>query len=166
MKLRCLLLATLSICIATGTKAQTARLYDSGSGLPNTQINDLFQDSSGLLWVATNNGLYRFDGINFMDFHHDESNPNSIGSDLVMKVYEDSKGVIWICWFFMFVWTFLSSLTFSFHPEGAKVRSIPFVVGVVWASLSSMSLVHVAFPNMPTGHVPSELEISVSILCV
>ncbi len=96
MKLRCLLLATLSICIATGTKAQTARLYDSGSGLPNTQINDLFQDSSGLLWVATNNGLYRFDGINFMDFHHDESNPNSIGSDLVMKVYEDSKGVIWI----------------------------------------------------------------------
>jgi len=96
MKLRCLLIATLFFCIAAGTKAQTARLYDSGSGLPNTQINDLFQDSSGLLWIATNNGLYRFDGINFMDFHHDESNPNSIGSDLVMKVYEDSKGVIWI----------------------------------------------------------------------
>ena len=47
MKLRCLLIATLFFCIATGTKAQTARLYDSGSGLPNTQINDLFQDSSG-----------------------------------------------------------------------------------------------------------------------
>ena len=70
-----------------------------------------------------------------------------------------SKGVIRICWFFMSVWTFLSSLTFSFHPEGAKVWSIPFVVGVVWASLSSMSLVDVAFPNMPTGRVPSELEI-------
>ena len=96
MKLRCLLIATISFCIAIGTNAQTARLYDSGSGLPNTQINDLFQDSSGLLWVATNNGLYRFDGINFMEFHHEESNPNSIGSDLVMKVYEDSKGVIWI----------------------------------------------------------------------
>ena len=96
MKLRCLLLATIAFSISVGTKAQTARLYDSGSGLPNTQINDLFQDSSGLLWVATNNGLYRFDGINFMEFHHEESNPNSIGSDLVMKVYEDSKGVIWI----------------------------------------------------------------------
>lgn len=27
------------------------------------------------------------------------------------------------------VWTLLSSLTFSFHPEGANVRSVPFVVG-------------------------------------
>ena len=98
MRLRCLLLTIIAFafCAPVVTDAQTARLYDSGSGLPNTQINDLFQDSSGLLWVATNNGLYRFDGINFMDFHHDESNPNSIGSDLVLKVYEDSKGVIWI----------------------------------------------------------------------
>lgn len=30
---------------------------------------------------------------------------------------------------------------------------------MVRASLSSMSLVDVAFPNMPTGRVPSELEI-------
>ena len=98
MRLRWPLLATIALtfCISIGTKAQTARLYDSGSGLPSTQINDLFQDSSGLLWVATTNGLYRFDGINFMGFHHDEENPNSVGSDLVLKVYEDSKGVIWI----------------------------------------------------------------------
>ena len=76
--------------------AQTARLYDSGSGLPNTQINDLCQDSSGFLWVATSNGLYRFDGINFLEFHHESGKENSLGSDLVAKVFEDSRGVIWV----------------------------------------------------------------------
>lgn len=83
-------------CIQTETFAQSARLYDSGSGLPSTQINDLLQDSNGLMWVATNNGLYRFDGINFVEFHHDQDKENSINSDLVASVFEDSKGVIWV----------------------------------------------------------------------
>ena len=84
------------LSITTVLQAQTARLYDSGSGLPSTQINDLFQGSNGMLWVATNNGLYRFDGLNFIGFHHDKEKPNSIGSDLVLKVIEDSRGVTWV----------------------------------------------------------------------
>ena len=82
--------------IATVTKAQTARLYDSGSGLPSTQINDLFQGGNGMLWIATNNGLYRFDGLNFIEFHHDKEKANSLGSDLVLKVMEDSRGITWV----------------------------------------------------------------------
>jgi len=89
------ILATI-ICAQVNVSAQTARLFDSGSGLPNTQINDIFQDSSGLLWVATNNGLYRFDGMNFVGFHHEADNDRSLDSDLVLKVLEDSKGVFWV----------------------------------------------------------------------
>lgn len=85
-----------SICTPVTAHAQTARLYDSGSGLPNTQINDLFQDSNGLVWVATNNGLYRFDGINFVELRHENGKDGSLGSDLVLKVFEDSKGIMWI----------------------------------------------------------------------
>lgn len=82
--------------MTTVLHAQTARRYDSGSGLPSTQINDLFQGSNGMLWVATNNGLYRFDGLNFIEFRHDKEKPNSLGSDLVLKVIEDSRGVTWV----------------------------------------------------------------------
>ena len=84
------------ISITTSLHAQTARLYDSGSGLPSTQINDLFQGGNGMLWIATNNGLYRFDGLNFISFHHDKEKENSLGSDLVLKVMEDSHGVTWV----------------------------------------------------------------------
>ena len=82
--------------LSTVVHAQTARLYDSGSGLPSTQINEVFQGSNGMLWIATDNGLYRFDGLNFLEFHHDKDKAESLGSDLVLKVMEDSKGVTWV----------------------------------------------------------------------
>ncbi len=91
-----IIVTSLLISIPTITQAQTARIYDSGNGLPSTQINDLFQGGNGMMWVATNNGLYRFDGLNFLGFHHDKDRPNSLGSDLVLKVLEDSRGVTWV----------------------------------------------------------------------
>ena len=98
MKLKCHFPVILAFvfCFSTVTKAQTARLYDSGNGLPSTQINEVFQGGNGMLWIATNNGLYRFDGINFLEFHHRNDDPASLGSDLVMKVMEDSRGVTWV----------------------------------------------------------------------
>ena len=84
------------ISLSTVVHAQTARLYDSGSGLPSTQINEVFQGGNGMLWIATNNGLYRFDGLNFLEFHHDKDRAGSLGSDLVLKVMEDSRGVTWV----------------------------------------------------------------------
>ena len=98
MKLRChfLFAAIILFCISSSIYAQTARLYDSGSGLPSTQINDVFQDVDGLLWVATNNGLYRFDGMNFMGFHHESGKENTLSSDLVASIFQDSKGIFWV----------------------------------------------------------------------
>ena len=84
------------ISFSAVTHAQTARLYDSGSGLPSTQINDVYQGGNGMLWIATNSGLYRFDGMNFLEFHHDKDRDGSLASDLVLKVLEDSRGVTWI----------------------------------------------------------------------
>ena len=57
------------------------------------------------------------------------------------------------------VWILLSSFTFSFYPEGANVGSIPLVVGCGPGQLEQHVTDDVAFPNMPTGRVPSELEI-------
>ena len=98
MKLRRLYLSlfVFVFCIFTDAEAQTARLYDSGSGLPSTQINDVFQGGNGMLWVATNNGLYRFDGLNFLGFQHEKDKAGSLGSSLVLKVLEDSNGVTWV----------------------------------------------------------------------
>jgi len=39
--------------------------WRTGDGLPDNAINDMLQDSSGYIWLATLEGLVRFDGVSF-----------------------------------------------------------------------------------------------------
>ena len=92
-----LIIAALLIIVAAGrTSAQMARLYTSGTGLPNSQIYNIYQDKKGFIWICTENGMARFDGMDFTTFHFDRNNPNSIASDFVLDVYEDSYGTFWV----------------------------------------------------------------------
>lgn len=94
--IRLILTALLMFFWAGETSAQMARLYTSGSGLPNSQIYDIYQDSRGFIWIATENGLARFDGMDFNTFRFDRTNPNSIASDFVVTIIEDSVGTYWV----------------------------------------------------------------------
>lgn len=39
--------------------------WETDEGLPDNQVNQVLQDRDGFLWLATNGGLVRFDGITF-----------------------------------------------------------------------------------------------------
>ncbi len=57
----------------------------AGTELENCKTNSIFQDKSGLMWFATDKGLFRYDGANFkkVDLYHelpDVSNDNDIRS--------------------------------------------------------------------------------------
>jgi len=73
-----------------------ARLYTTENGLPNSQINDIYQDSRGFIWISTENGLARFDGIDFMTFRFTRGKEDALASDLVLTVFEDSRKVMWV----------------------------------------------------------------------
>ena len=88
------LLATAAV--QTAATAQTARIYDASNGLPNTQITSISQDSGGFIWICSHSGIARFDGISFTSFIHDSNDPNSIASDLVLAMFEDSNGTRWV----------------------------------------------------------------------
>ncbi len=66
--------------------------YDIKDGLAGSTVYDLCQDNDGFLWLATNNGLSRFDGTNFKNFTVDDGLPDNE----VLKVLADSEGRIWI----------------------------------------------------------------------
>lgn len=89
-----ILLAALSCIIPA--RAQMARMYTSGSGLPNSQIHSIYQDSKGFIWISTENGLARFDGMDFSTFHFNRNSSNSIASDFVLKITEDKHGTYWV----------------------------------------------------------------------
>lgn len=70
--------------------------FDTQSGLSNNIVYDVFQDSKGFIWIATENGLNKFDGYEFERFHHIPSDSTSISSNLVRTIVEDEAGNLWI----------------------------------------------------------------------
>jgi len=62
-------------------------------GLPSARINDLVQTRDGYIWLATYNGLVRFDGVRFEKFY--ETDAFGPASRLISCLLEDSKGLLW-----------------------------------------------------------------------
>ncbi|WP_373799603.1 ligand-binding sensor domain-containing protein, partial [Bacteroides heparinolyticus] len=73
------------------SKAQTGKFYSTENGLSSSLINQLFQDSKGFIWVATEYGLNRFDGLNFFTYRHVPDDAASLTSDYVRTIFEDSR---------------------------------------------------------------------------
>jgi len=65
-------------------------------GLPENTILDIEQDSVGYLWLATENGLSRYDGSNFNNYYFSHEDPFSIPSNFLFDIHVDAHGGIWI----------------------------------------------------------------------
>jgi ligand-binding sensor domain-containing protein len=59
-------------------------------------VNNVVQDDKGFIWLATIDGLQRYDGNKFITFKSKSSNPSSIPGDRVSKVFKDEKGNLWV----------------------------------------------------------------------
>ncbi|MBK5721332.1 response regulator [Dysgonomonas sp. Marseille-P4677] len=63
-----------------------------------TSVFDIMQDRSGFLWVATHNSgvfRYEFKGGQWKHYIHEDENLNSINSNSVITLFEESNGRIW-----------------------------------------------------------------------
>ena len=65
-------------------------------GLSQVSTNDLIRDHNGIVWIATQDGLNRFDGSEFINYKYSESDSTSISGNLINKLHEDQQGQIWI----------------------------------------------------------------------
>ncbi|HTH53188.1 MAG TPA: diguanylate cyclase [Edaphobacter sp.] len=66
--------------------------YGQDEGLRNLDVFDLIEDNTGLLWLATENGLFRYDGAQFHRF----GTQDGIGESLVLSLHKDVLGRIWV----------------------------------------------------------------------
>lgn len=62
-------------------------------GLPNDEIHAILQTRDGYLWLATDDGLVRFDGVKFDIFNKNET--VSIPDNRVTCLYETFGGTLW-----------------------------------------------------------------------
>jgi ligand-binding sensor domain-containing protein/serine phosphatase RsbU (regulator of sigma subunit) len=65
-------------------------------GLSGNNVLSVCQDQYGFLWIATNDGLNRFDGYNFKVFKHEPGDTTSLPSNELNMVYVDREGILWV----------------------------------------------------------------------
>ncbi len=64
-------------------------------GLSQGMIFDILQTRDGFLWIATKQGLNRYDGYNFKCYTHNPFDPYSLAENTVTALFEDSRGWLW-----------------------------------------------------------------------
>jgi diguanylate cyclase (GGDEF)-like protein len=72
--------------------AYTFRSYGPEQGLRNQAVTGLAQDRDGFLFVATEDGLFRYDGSRFARFGNAEGLP----SDSITALYREPGGRLWV----------------------------------------------------------------------
>ena len=65
-------------------------------GLPQSSVSDIIQDKDGYIWLATEDGLVRYDGYEFKSYQHQSGDSTSIRTSFVNYIAEDKEGYIWV----------------------------------------------------------------------
>ncbi|MFD1143465.1 ATP-binding protein [Larkinella insperata] len=65
-------------------------------GLPQAFVTSIVQDQQGFIWVATRDGLSRFDGHQFKTFQPSTDGRPSLSYTSITKLQVDDQGQIWI----------------------------------------------------------------------
>ncbi|HAW08881.1 MAG TPA: hypothetical protein DCW42_06910 [Bacteroidetes bacterium] len=68
------------------------RSYQVEDGLAHNSVWAVMQDSRGFMWFGTNDGLNRFDGVNFKTYRKQQNDPYSLGNNFIHCLIEDSYG--------------------------------------------------------------------------
>jgi len=67
----------------------------SSDGLPQNTARALLQDSTGFIWIGTEDGLVRFDGYEMHSFRKQHGNRATLSDNYVSALAEDFQGRIW-----------------------------------------------------------------------
>ena len=65
-------------------------------GLSQSVVLDIVQDSTGFLWIATQDGLNRYDGNEFKVFKYSPTDSNSIKGNWINTLTLGNNSTLWI----------------------------------------------------------------------
>lgn len=72
------------------------RIIGSSEGLPSTDIFGITRDHAGYVWIATGDGLARYDGVDMRVWRHDPDDPGSLPGNLLYAVHVDHRDRVWL----------------------------------------------------------------------
>ena len=96
-KVTFLLLLFLSITtVHTQGQNITFNHLTTDDGLSQFSVNSLYIDEQGIVWIATREGLNRYNGNDIKNFKLDKNDPNSLFSNTVLRVTGNRNGKVYL----------------------------------------------------------------------
>ena len=86
------------LCFLTNlyVNAQTGRHFDADKQMSSSFTTQVYQDHDGFIWVATRNGLNRYDGYQFRIIKKEKPGNNGMASNYVNCMMQDRHGTFYI----------------------------------------------------------------------
>lgn len=78
--------------VSAWANANKYKYFNSEKGLVSDYAINIVQDNNGFLWIGTQDGLSRFDGLSFKNY---PGKKDSISSIHISTSFKDSKGKVW-----------------------------------------------------------------------
>lgn len=96
---KCFFVMLLHLCVLlapmTTVRAQfQIQSWTTDEGLPQNTVHSIIQSPDGYLWLATLDGLVRYDGVRFTVFN--KNNSQGIASNRFTQIIIDARGDLWI----------------------------------------------------------------------
>jgi ligand-binding sensor domain-containing protein len=66
-------------------------IYGSAEGLPSTECYEIIQDSKGYIWFGTDNGVVKYNGVEFITF----TTADGLNNNVNYNLFADKKGNVW-----------------------------------------------------------------------
>lgn len=144
----CFIIMSLPSNGASVPQKYSVTYFSTQNGVEDGLVNDIIQDHKGLLWFATWNGLYRFDGYNFKNYKSNMEDESGLTNDRLLSITEDKFGCIWVLCY--------DSTCYRFNPNkeifepivqepSASFQSITVLpTGIVWLLRKDGSAVRVS----------------------
>lgn len=148
-------LLALSLC----ANAQFNMLFTSDSDLPNSLVNKIEEDKNSMIWVATEDGLCRYNGSRFVTYRNIPSNPRSLSHNFIRTVCADSVGNV-------VIGTIGGVQVYNIHTDDFSPRISAENIGVAMGNVNSILRLadgefFIGGTDPFTLHINSKGEISV-----
>ena len=92
----CITAVMMLFALSVSAQDYLFKCLDVRDGLAHNQVNVIYKDSHGFVWIGTASGLARYDGYSFKTMRSKYGDPTTIAGNFVDRIVEDEDGRLWV----------------------------------------------------------------------